>query len=455
MKKMQRCTNIGGGLWMKALACSLSFLLVAMAGLASAAAQALVPVNGTPPTLTQVTINNDAGDQYDPHVSGDWAAYTSDSSIRYYNFATNTDAAIPMGSSARDLLSDVSGGKIVFSRVIAAVKTAVMVFDTATAAPPIEIDAAVGSNRIGSAIGGNTVAYVDFGLDGRGELVVHDLTTATSQRITNDLIFDQNPSVSPDGTVVTWEHCSTSGTNCDILQAVKSGGVWSVSAAADSTNPEANPDTNGSLVVYDSIRGLDRGDIFWRPVGGGAEVQLQMPSIEANPSIAGNLIALESRPTLFSTSDIFVYDIATNLLYQITDTPLVTEQLNDITVLPDGRIRVVWGNDEDGFDSRNVYAATFSLPSVTPSPTDLLQQLIDMVAAFNLRRGIANSLDAKLENAQAALAAAHSGDSSSACGMLSAFIHEVQAQSGKAITTQEATQLINLANQVRAGLACP
>jgi hypothetical protein len=443
--------------WKKALACSLSFLLVAMAGLTSASAQTVVPINGTPPALTPVTINNGAGDQYDPHISGDWVAYTSDASIRYYNFATNTDAEIPMGSSARDLLSDISGSKIVFSRVITAVKTAVMVFDAATPLiPPVEIDfAPAGTNRIGSAIGGNTVAYIDFGLHANGEVVIHDLPSATNVRITNDSLFAQNPSVSPDGAVVTWEQCSTSTTNCDILQAVKIGGVWSVSAASATANPEANPDSNGSLVVYDSIRGLDRGDIFWRPVGGGAEVQLQLPGVEANPSIAGNLIALESRPTLFSTSDIFVYDIATNLLYQITDTPLVTEQLNDITVLPDGRIRVVWGNDEDGFDSRNVYAATFSLPSVTPSPTDLLQQLIDTVATFNLRRGIANSLDAKLENAQAALAAAQSGNSSSACGMLGAFINEVQAQSGHAITTEQAAQLINLANQVRAGLGCP
>jgi hypothetical protein len=423
-----------------------------MAGLTSASAQTVVPINGTPPALTPVTINNGAGDQYDPHISGDWVAYTSDASIRYYNFATNTDAEIPMGSSARDLLSDISGSKIVFSRVITAVKTAVMVFDAATPLiPPVEIDfAPAGTNRIGSAIGGNTVAYIDFGLHANGEVVIHDLPSATNVRITNDSLFAQNPSVSPDGAVVTWEQCSTSTTNCDILQAVKIGGVWSVSAASATANPEANPDSNGSLVVYDSIRGLDRGDIFWSPVGGGAEVQLQLPGVEANPSIAGNFIAFEGRQTLFSTSDIFVYDITTNLLYQITDTLLVTEQLNDITVLPDGRIRVVWGSDEDGFDARNVHAATFSLP-----PTDLLQQLIDKVAELDLRRGIANSLNAKLENAQAALAAAQSADSSSACGMLSAFIHEVQAQSGKAITTQDATQLINLANQVRAGLACP
>jgi hypothetical protein len=80
-----------------------------------------------------------------------------------------------------------------------------------------------------------------------------------------------------------------------------------------------------------------------------------------------------------------------------------------------------------------------------------LQQLIDMVATFNRRHGIADSLNAKLRNAQTALAAA---EASSACGMLSAFIHEVQAQAGNAITTEEATQLIELANQVRAALSC-
>src|SRR4029450_8502748 len=104
----------------------------------TAPAQVLIPANGIPPTLTPVTINNSAGDQYDPHISGDWVSYTSDLSIRYFNFATNVDAGIPMGSSRRDLLSDVSGSKIVFSRVSPAVKTTLMVFDAATGALPIE-----------------------------------------------------------------------------------------------------------------------------------------------------------------------------------------------------------------------------------------------------------------------------------------------------------------------------
>ena len=340
-------------------------LVLAVAGL-TPTAQAVVPFTGVPPALTPVVINAGPGDQYDPHVSGDWAAYTSDTSIRYYRFSTAVDAEIPIGSSARDLLSDISGGRIVFSRVIASAKTAVMVFDTSSLAL-IEINPLAGSNRVGSAIGGNTVAYIDYGLHLAGEVVVYDLTTSFSVRLTTDILFDQNPSVSPDGLSVAWEQCATSTYNCDIWQAVKSGLVWTVGAAVASTDPDANPDTNGTLVVYDSIRGPDRGDIFWRPVGGGAEVRLELAGVQANPSIAGNFIAFESRPDLFSTSDIFVYDITGNRLYQITSTPLVTEQLNDITVLGDGSLRVVWGSDEAGFDARNVKAATFSLPGALSS----------------------------------------------------------------------------------------
>lgn len=436
--------------WTRFLACTLSLLFAMTAGMSASAPPSVMPVNGAPPTLSPVTINNGVGDQFDPHVSGEWASYTSSNTIRYYNFATNTDAQIPLGPSVRDLLSDVSGSRVVFARIIPAVKTAIMVFDAANpSAGAVEIDPAPGTLRIGAAIGANTVAYVDFGLGANGELVAHDLVTGTSHRLTNDTAFDQNPSVSADGTVVVWEHCATSMLNCDVWQAVFASGAWTTSVVTAVTGHEANPDTNGTLVVYDAMRSGER-DLFLKPVGGGAEVQLQLPGLQENPSVAGDLIAFESRADLFSTSDLYLYDITTNRLYRISDTPSVNEQLNDITVLPDGRIRIVWATDEDGFDQRNVRAATFSLAA---SPTDLLQLLIDTVASLGLPQGIANSLLVKLSNARKALEA-QPADTATACALLDAFIHEVQAQSGNAITTQEATQLINLANQVRAALAC-
>lgn len=169
-------------------------------------------------------------------------------------------------------------------------------------------------------------------------------------------------------------------------QAVKSSSGWNVSVVSDTANPEGNPDTSGTLVVYDSLR-AGNADIFWRPVGGGAEVQLQLPGSEGNPSIAGNFIAFESRENVLLLADIFVYDIANNRLYQITNTPLANEQLNDITVLPNGRIRVVWASDEDGADQRNVRAATFSLPGAADTTPPVISQPANITANATMPSG--------------------------------------------------------------------
>ena len=95
---------------------------------------------------------------------------------------------------------------------------------------------------------------------------------------------------------------------------MKTGVVWTVSVVAGSVSPEGNPDTNGSLVVYDS-RMASGSHIFWRPVNGGADEQLQILGYQSNPSIAGNIIAFESRASVVDTADIFVYDLVTNRLF--------------------------------------------------------------------------------------------------------------------------------------------
>jgi hypothetical protein len=81
-----------------------------------------------------------------------------------------------------------------------------------------------------------------------------------------------------------------------------------------------------------------------------------------------------------------VYDIVNNRLFQLTDTPLVNEQLNDITLLPDGSLRVVWASDED-VDTRNVKGATFRL---TANYTATIQAPVNAngSSVFNANRGV-------------------------------------------------------------------
>jgi Tol biopolymer transport system component len=112
-----------------------------------------------------------------------------------------------------------------------------------------------------------------------------------------------------------------------------------------------------------------------------------MAGWERNPSIAGNVIAFESRASQFDTADIFVYDMTTNRVFQITNTPGVDKELNDITVLPDGSVRVVWASTEDGYDARNVHGATFQLPHAGTSVPSAMQPPINPDGSSTFKLG--------------------------------------------------------------------
>ena len=84
-----------------------------------------------------------------------------------------------------------------------------------------------------------------------------------------------------------------------------------------------------------------------------------------------------------------------------------------------------------------------------------ISNLIATIQAFNLKQGIANSLDSKLQNTLAALNAAQGGSAAATCNLLTAFINETQAQSGKALTVDQANQLITSASRITAVIGCP
>ena len=104
--------------------------------------------NGPPITGTTSTVNDGPGDQTDPHVSGDWIAYTSEvngtSEIRYHNLADTTDAAIA-SNGGLDFLSDISGSTLVFTHVTS--QSAIELLDVSQGGAPVELDPQPGSNR--------------------------------------------------------------------------------------------------------------------------------------------------------------------------------------------------------------------------------------------------------------------------------------------------------------------
>jgi len=357
-------------LWNKmiSLAARSALLLVTVALAASTAtAQTVVtPINGGTAGGTPVVINNTSGSQTDPKISGDLVAYTDvpTGTIRYYSFMTNVDSPVPRVPGTSDSLSSVSGPLIAFSRQMSDRRTT-MVFDTATNVV-FEVAPQVGSSRFATALGGPTVAFVEQ-LVNSGDIMVYDVAASGPLvNLSSSAEIDGNPAIAPAGNVVVWERCDVSFTDCGIFKSLRLGGIWAAPAlVSDTASYELNPATDGAFIVYDSNRPSVTGsDIYFQPLAGGTERQLQIPGTQRNPSISAGVIALESVDDApGSKSDLYIYIIASNMLVRVTDTTAANEVLNEVTVLPNGDIRVVWAADDGIGGELNVYAQTFTPPA--------------------------------------------------------------------------------------------
>jgi len=358
---------------------------VIAAGLGTPAALAATPAYGGTVGESTIAVDNTAGDQLDPHVSGDLAAYTdaadpAQALIRYYDFfsPSSPNAAIPAGADDIDTLSDVNGNHIAFARynTVSGVR-ACMVYDVVTH-DTIQIGS--GTSAGAAALGGDTVAFVN---GSPGEIMVGSISNPGGSLVEVSASGDNDisPAVSPAGDVVIWSSCS--GFTCSIMKSTRSGGVWSAPSLVRSA-PAANPDTDGTDIVYDS-----NGDICFQSVGGGVETQLAQAGVERNPSISGGVIAFEGATSAGVAADLYIYQMSSNTVFRITDTPFADETLNDVTVLSNGDVRVVWAADDDSSQAfaRNIYARTFTLPEAIPNPgyhfTGFFQP-VDNLPALNL-----------------------------------------------------------------------
>ena len=148
----------------------------------------------------------------------------------------------------------MSGSRIALARQTG-LSRQVVVYDTALGTS-VEIDPPTESGAFATAIAGTTVAFVDA-LAGNGDIQVADVNapTAPLTNLSSSPDFDANPNIAPDGNTVVWETCNTTFTNCDVLRAVRSAGVWGpAQLVAGSTSNELNPDVDDTTIVYDADR---------------------------------------------------------------------------------------------------------------------------------------------------------------------------------------------------------
>ncbi len=83
-------------------------LVLAIVAAPRAQSVVITPPAPITPTMTLTTINNGPGNQIDPRVDGNLVTYMSidttlrTSQVRDFNFSSNTDLGIPVGSGASD-----------------------------------------------------------------------------------------------------------------------------------------------------------------------------------------------------------------------------------------------------------------------------------------------------------------------------------------------------------------
>jgi hypothetical protein len=88
---------------------------------------------------------------------------------------------------------------------------------------------------------------------------------------------------------------------------------------------------------------------------------------------------------------------------------------------------------------------------LTDSYTFGITGLVAAVQGMNLDQGLATSLIAKLQAAQSSLA---TSNTIAACNQLGAYINAAQAQSGKSLTVDQASQLIAATRLIQISLKC-
>lgn len=404
-------------------------------------AQTITTIPMLPGTTQQVSVA--PGNQTNPHVACNLVSYTNDdfegsSTIRYFDWATNTEHVLP--GDGLDRLSDTDGRTIVFTELGASGDELVL-YDIASQTTT----RVAGVNNADPSIGGNLVAFVHGKLTSGLEIDVYDRNTGTTTQLTNDGLVNLDPAVSPDGKVVVWKKCQSPGTGCDIYAATQTGPGVFTTRVLTGAGEDSMPDTNGQLVAYVSDKSGEN-DIYLQRVDGSNEMHLSLPGDQRDVRISGNLLVFETQ-VADRSYDIFVYDLSSARLYQVTNTPGVGETLSDIVDGCNGINRIVYAVPGT-FGDFEVYAFTFQL---NDSVADQLNDLIALVRSFNLHDGTEASLITKLQDA---LAAVNNSNTTTACDSLTAFINASQAQSGKKLTAGQVQQLVQSAIQVKSDLGC-
>lgn len=306
------------------------------------------------------------------------------------------------------------------------------------------------------------------GVDGR--LIVWDVATGSQLvNVPSGTRWSYAADWSPDGTkIATGSYDgiirvfdSTSGT---LLKSFNGHGlvVWDVDWTSDGSSLIAG-DGYGNVQYWDYQSGAliktfhggfeDIYTVSWSPndnlfaAGGRTPDQVQIWNVANNSydqviQSTGRVYGLDWHPY----NNIVAFGDVYKVRFYNTDTQSIEYELNtEATSFYDVKWSVdgtkLAGGGWDGY----VYIIGKE-PVQTPS--EAINDLIDTVTDLNLKKGIDNSLDAKLNSALNALDDLNQNNDVAAINSLQAFINAVEAQRGNSLTDAQADMLINIAQSI-------
>jgi len=386
-------------------------------------------------TTTQLSSGSATDQQNAPTISGPlvvWTNASTDSNgtnfdLILLNLTTGVPINLTSTSDAQEFLNDVDGSTVVWTRTDSGHPGDIVAYDTQTGSMTTVAASTATTFFQQPAVRGHRVAFLRVGTTVDVRLV--DLTSGILTSVTNDVAIQLRPRLGDD--VVVYEDYSNG--NADIqAYRLSTGTHFSI---ATGPYDELTPDIDGHTIVWAAhINGSDQIFAFDLTTGTTHQLTTSVGSKIA-PRISGNRVVWSDDRN--GNLDIYMYDFSTG-----TEEPLVTGAGDQFLADIDGD-RVVYTANATGFEQ--VYLFTFGTP--VPQVSDLQ----GLVQSFNLKQGIAKSLTAKLGSAESAIT---TGDLGTACGVLWAFINEVQAQTDKGITPSQSNQLIAMATAVRSSLGC-
>jgi TolB protein len=387
--------------------------------------------------ITQLSSGSALDQQNSPSISGSLVVWTDASTpvsgptnfdIFLLNLATGVSTNLTNTPGEQEFLPDVDGNTVVWTHTDSAHPGDIVAYDALTNTTSIIAASTSSVIFLEPSAHGNYVVFLK--VSSTIDVMLYDMLRGITTSVTNDAAVQGRPRAG--GDVVVYEDYSSG--NADI-QGYRISTATHFPIATGPSN-QVTPDVDGNTVIWiDDSNGSDQ--VFAFDLSTGTSRQLTTAAGDKIlPRISGNRIVWSDDRS--GNLDLYMYDLTTG-----TEQPLVTGAGDQFLADIDGD-RVVYTDNSAGFEQ--VFLFTFG------NPTPHVGDLVGLVQSFGLKQGIANSLIAKLGSAQSAIAR---GDLSTACGVLGAFIDEVQAQTGKAITASQATQLTDMATALRNSLGCP